>query len=308
MSLPKRPVQRIACIGEVMIELIAHEGGTATLGIAGDTYNTAVYLARALGEHDAGVSYVTALGVDPYSERIRSAIEAAGIGTDCIEWREGRMPGLYAIETDEEGERSFHYWRSDSAARSLFASPSTVTLESLRRFDLVFLTGISMAILPHGVREAIMEWIDGFRERGGTVAYDSNHRTRLWDSAEAARKVNEAMWSRTDIALPSVDDEMELFGDADADAVIDRLRGLGAGHGALKCGADGPVDLATGERPRKLESVKKVVDSTGAGDSFNAAYLAALVQGESEAEAAKAGHGLAARVLRYRGAIIPDST
>ncbi|MCT8161733.1 sugar kinase [Pseudoruegeria sp. SHC-113] len=299
-------MRKIACVGEVMIELIAGQDGSALLGVAGDTYNTAVYMARGLKGSGASVSYVTALGQDPYSGRILSAIESHGIGTEAIERRAEMMPGLYAIDTDEHGERSFSYWRSTAAARTLFSEPCDVPLERLNDYDLVLISGISMAILPPAVRARIMAWAEAFSAAGGTLAYDSNHRPRLWESADVAREVNAAMWARADIALPSVDDEMALYGDADGAAVVARLRGYGVDRGALKRGAEGPLDLSTGNTPEGLPQVEKVIDSTAAGDSFNAGFLAAVARGQSDLDAAKAGHVLAAKVICHRGAIIPE--
>ena len=304
-TITKRPINRIACIGEVMIELIAGQDGSAQLGVAGDTFNTAVYLKRELSEEDATVSYVTALGSDPYSDRIFKALETHNLDTSFVERRDGAMPGLYAIDTDDAGERSFSYWRSASAARTLFTAPCEITLERLEDFDLVFFSGISLAILPPDVRANLASAIDAFRARGGTFAYDSNHRSRLWESRDIAMKCNAEMWRRADIALPSVDDEMELYGDADRLSVRSRLAGYGTTSGAMKCGADGPMDLETGELMSPEGDPIKVIDSTSAGDSFNAAYLAAIVRGESSREAALAGHRLASRVVQHRGAIIP---
>ena len=306
MTPAKRPLRKIACVGEVMIELIAGQGTAATLGVAGDTFNTAVYLARALRGTGAQVSYVTALGCDPYSDRILTEITGHGIDASLIERRPDAMPGLYAIDTDDQGERSFSYWRSAAAARSLFSPPCEVTLEALGDFDLVFLSGVSMAILPHQVREAILSWSATFRAQGGTLAYDSNHRPRLWEAPEVARQVNSAMWARADLALPSVDDEMALFGDASGDAVVNRLRRAGVTRGAMKRGSEGPLDLSSDRTPGDLARAAKVVDSTAAGDSFNAGYLAALVRGRSDLEAASDGHNLAAKVIQHPGAILPE--
>ncbi|WP_299665755.1 sugar kinase [uncultured Ruegeria sp.] len=307
MLKPKRPLRRVACIGEVMIELIAGSGSSATLGVAGDTFNTAVYLARQLRGDAASVSYVTALGADPYSDRILAAMHSHGLDTDLVERRDGKMPGLYAIETDETGERSFYYWRSAAAVRSLFQKPCQITLNSLDQFDLVFLTGISLAILPQHIRTEIIDWSDDFHKKGGTLVYDSNYRARLWESTSVARQVNDAMWTRADIALPSVDDEMSLFGDASPADVLNRLKATGVTRGALKRGAEGPVDLSSGNTPNGLANVAKVVDSTAAGDSFNAGYIAAIVQGSGDLDAARAGHNLASQVIQHPGAIIPDA-
>lgn len=306
MTIAKRPIQSICCIGEVMIELVNGRDGNIALGVAGDTYNTAVYLKRQLKTADVTVSYCTALGTDPYSTKIRDTLSHYGLDTSCIESREDKIPGLYAVDTDDQGERSFTYWRSDAAARTLFQSPGTVSLETLETFDLIYLSGISMAILPAAIREKLIDFIAAFRAKGGTFAYDSNYRPRLWEDQATAQGVNNRMWQLADIALPSVDDEMALFGDASEAAVVDRLHGFGVTAGALKRGAEGPLDLAGQAVAQDLTLVEKVVDSTAAGDSFNAGYLAALVQGQTTQMQMESGHNLAAKVITHPGAIIPD--
>ena len=89
------------------------------MACGGDTFNTAVYMARA----GIDVAYATALGDDPYSDGIVSMAAAEGIGTDLILRVPGRLPGLYMIETDPKGERRFRYWRDEAPARELFELP-----------------------------------------------------------------------------------------------------------------------------------------------------------------------------------------
>ncbi|MEM1362061.1 MAG: sugar kinase [Pseudomonadota bacterium] len=298
---------KIACIGEVMMELVSLPNGDTKLGVAGDTYNTAVYLARALQGFGALIAYVTALGTDPYSERIMQELANHGLASNWVERRETRLPGIYAVHTNDIGERSFSYWRENAAARTLLQEPCEVTFDRLSSFDLIYLSGISVAILPEDIRAALLDWIDGYRSAGGTIAFDSNYRPRLWASEDIARDTTRAFWSHTDIALPSVDDEMELFGDAGPDAVVARLKSFGVRSGAMKRGAEGPLNLATGETPSGLPIVEKVVDTTAAGDSFNAGYLGALALGQPDEAALRAGHILASQVIRHRGAIIPTA-
>src|SRR5437764_3431151 len=109
----------IVSIGEVMIELTRGPDARYGLSFGGDTFNTAVYLARA----GIDVAYATALGDDPYSDGIAALASAEGVGTDTIVRVPGRMPGLYLIETDPSGERRFYYWRDNSPARDLFELP-----------------------------------------------------------------------------------------------------------------------------------------------------------------------------------------
>ncbi len=301
-------MKSIACIGEVMIEMVADGPDRAALGVAGDTYNTAVYLARALKGADQSVNYVTALGGDAFSARIETAIAGHGIGTDYIERRGDKMPGLYAIETDAAGERSFAYWRGESAARTLFSKPCAVGLDRLGDFDLIYLSGITLAILQRAVRDDLMAALWSCQSKGALIAYDSNHRPRLWEDQKTAQRVNAAMWRLCDIGLPSLDDEMALFGDASEGEVLARFADYGVMRGALKRGVDGPLGFGGDQAVVRYQSVDKVVDSTAAGDSFNAGYLSGVARGSDESACLKNGHDLASKVIQHRGAIISENS
>ncbi len=285
---------KIGCIGEAMIEL-SMAGEDAQLGVAGDTLNTAIYMHRSAPELQ--VDYITCLGDDPFSDRILSFIDAQGVGISAIKSIAGASPGLYAITTTPEGERSFTYWRSAAAARQMFEDGDFSTLNS---YDALYLSGISMAILPHPVRLALIDWLNTAPVQ---VIYDSNYRPRLWESVDRARAITDALWARADIVLPSIDDEMHLYEES-ADVVSKRFLARG-GAGALKRAEQGPLSLGS-EVTQRYESARDVVDTTAAGDSFNGGYLGALLSGKSQAEALKSGHALAVRVVQHRGAIIPE--
>ncbi len=296
---------RIACVGECMVELTlpGADGTGSRVGFAGDTFNAAVYLKRCAPE--AEVAYVTALGTDPLSERMIGYFRAEGLDTALIERRADRVPGLYAISLDAGGERSFTYWRDSSAARSLFQPPAKVTPECLEGFDLVYLSGITLAVLSVEARAALRAFLGGFRARGGRVAFDSNYRPRLWPDADAARREIGAFWEITDIGLPSLDDEMALFGEPGETEALARLARAGVRRGALKRGAGGPLPLGEAGTLPAFPPAARVVDTTAAGDSFNGAYLAAVMRGEEEARCLGAGHAMACKVIGHPGAIIP---
>jgi len=289
----------VAAIGECMVELSPRPGGLYGLGFGGDTLNTSIYLAR-LG---VAVDYLTALGDDPFSEDMLSSWTAEGVGTGAVRRKPGRLPGLYLIQTDGTGERRFHYWRDQAPARELFAESGSPDLTGYR---WIYLSGISLSLYGEAGRKRLHETIDAARAAGARVAFDLNYRPRGWPSASAAAAAMDAMLSRCDLALPSLDDAIALYGSGQARALLDRFRALGPGEVVLKQGP-GAALLANGETTAEVPAapVATVVDTTAAGDSFNAGYLAARIAGASPVDAAVSGHRLAAAVIGHPGAIIP---
>ena len=300
--------QTVYAIGECMIELQRKADGTGMdYRFGGDTLNTAVYMARLLDPTRARVAYVTGLGVDGMSGEMLASWEREGIDTTCVQRLAGRLPGLYMIETEPGGERRFHYWRKDAAARYWIEAPDGgKVLARLARARMVYLSGISLAILPGADRERLIAALVRCRANGGSVVFDNNYRPRLWDSADLAREVYLRMLAHTDIALLTIDDEHALHGQETPRQVVERTRSYGVGEVVVKCGAGPAVVWADGRLHEVApQPVKDVVDTTAAGDSFGAGYMAARLSGKDPVAAARAGHLLAGAVIRQRGAIIP---
>ncbi len=287
---------KIACIGEAMIEL-STDGVNANIGVAGDTLNTAVYLKRCAPHID--VHYVTCIGADDFSKKILAFISKENIDTTYIEQDPNGTPGLYAITNDANGERSFTYWRSQSAARQLFSDSN---FEFLKNFDAIYLSGITLAILPATVREAWLKWL---MQHKITVIYDSNHRPKLWEDLITAKSVNTLFTERADILLPSVDDEMEIYSETELQ-VSERHFGVRS-FGILKRAEKGPISLGFNSGQVAFDAVEEFCDSTAAGDSFNGAFLASWFTHKNPVKAMIAGHKCAAYVIQKRGAIVPNN-
>jgi len=277
-----------------------------TMSYGGDTLNTAVYLAR-LG---IDVEYITALGDDSMSAWMIDNWKTEGVGCRFVERYKESSPGLYLIETDSVGERSFTYWRDQSPVRRMFDSAQKVqrVFARLCEFRYLFLSGITLALYDDSSLTRIFSMIKEYRSRGGIVIFDGNYRPRLWPSQASCQAAYETMYQLTDIAMPTLEDEQSLFGYADPQDVIARIRGLGVRELVLKMGAKGcfvvndETDVCVGTR------AVDVVDSTSAGDSFNAGFLAARLHRESLPDCAAAGHRLASVVIQHAGAIIPKSS
>jgi 2-dehydro-3-deoxygluconokinase len=298
---------KVASIGECMIELRHRGERDLELAYGGDTLNFAVYLARLTRRRGVAIDYVTALGEDPYSDAMLAMWRGEGIGCELVARLPGRLPGLYTIRTDEHGERTFTYWRSASAARDLLhGAHGSHIARRLAGYDVLYLSGITLSILDQAQRETLMALADRVRAQGGRVVFDSNFRPAGWPDPDEARAAFDQMLRRVDIALPTLDDDQALFGVQDAADCARRLHDLGVAEVAVKLGADGchlSSDGRSGLVP--AEKVARVVDSTAAGDSFNAGYLAARLAGAEPAAAAAQGHRIAARVIGHPGAVIP---
>jgi 2-dehydro-3-deoxygluconokinase len=299
--------QTVYAIGECMIELqrsVSNPGMDYRFG--GDTLNAAVYMSRLLDPARVRVAYVTGLGVDGMSAEMLASWEREGIDTRCVQRLPDRLPGIYMIETDPSGERRFHYWRKDSAARYWLEAPEAgKVLVQLASARMVYLSGISLAILSEADRELLISALAQCRARGGSVVFDNNYRPRLWESAQAAAEVYRRVLAQTDIALLTLDDEHAIYGQESAHQVVERTRGYGVKEVVVKCGAEPCVVWADGQLFEVApEPVEDVVDTTAAGDSFGAGYMAARLSGDGPADAARAGHRLAGTVIRHRGAII----
>lgn len=291
---------RVVVLGEGMLELSAAQASDASgwrLGYGGDTLNCAVHLAR----FGADVAYATALGDDPFSDRLRAAWAGEGLDVSLILTDPDRRPGLYAITTDEAGERSFTYWRGESAARRLFALLDTPRLvAAVARADLLLLSLISLAILPRAGRATLFDLCRAVRARGGRVAFDSNYRPRLWSDPDEARQAHAEALALTDIGLPTLEDEAALHGVRDAAAVATHWRAAGVGEVAVKLGAAGCL---VGDAVLPVPACLDPLDTSGAGDAFDAGYLHARLAGRTPRDAALIGHRLAGWVVTQPGAI-----
>jgi 2-dehydro-3-deoxygluconokinase len=290
--------------GECMVELASTEQPSIyKQGFAGDVFNTLWYAARWLGP-DWQVRMHTALGTDQLSEEL--AAFAAQAGIDCAQAPRiaGAMPGLYMIRLDK-GERRFFYWRGQSAARRMLQDRDLVARQ-IAQAKVIYLSGITLAILPPDDRAHLIEMIGHARSQGKLIAFDPNIRPALWENRDALRLALTQAASASSVTLPSFDDEQTAFGDTTPEATIARYKSAGSEMVVVKNGAH-PVFAGDAgnvlDYPTPALS-QPMVDSTAAGDSFNAGFLAAWLRGETLDSAIRAGQKLAGQVIRAHGALV----
>ncbi|BCK08914.1 2-dehydro-3-deoxygluconokinase [Vibrio cholerae] len=310
-------MKHIAIVGECMIELNGKPFGAMHQTFGGDTLNAAVYLRRGCEANtnpdDIKVSYVTALGTDPISSGMLSRWQEEGVATQLVLRDPTRTPGLYLIQLDDQGERTFLYWRNQSAARYLLQHPDFGQIkQALNQVDMVFLSGITLAILPVEDRIALLNLLVELKAKGVEIAFDSNFRPALWpqDDNHTVKEIYQVMYQLTDVTLVTFDDEQWIWGDSTPEQTIQRLTALGVQKCIVKLGAEGCLiqDSSTSifaPQAVPTQPVAQVVDTTSAGDSFNGGFLSAYLAGADLATACQRGNTLAGTVIQHRGAIIP---
>lgn len=291
---------RLVSIGEAMVELAPEGDDRYRQGFAGDCFNTVWHMGHLLADK-ARCGFVTTLGTDRFSERFVREMQADGLDTSGIMRDETRTMGLYLIELDG-AERSFHYWRKDSAARRLADDPTALE-RALADAALVHVSGITLAILDAPGRDRLFSALRSLRQKGAIVTFDPNVRPKLWASAEECRETLLRMLGLTDIALPSFDDEAALWGDAEPEATLQRMAALGIAEAVVKDGSK-PVHVLSEGTISSFETppVHALRDTTGAGDSFNAGYLAGRCLGRDMAGAVALGQRLSGIVIGHLGA------
>lgn len=300
--------KRVALIGECLIELNGKPFGPLQQTFGGDSLNTAVYLAR-LMRPTIEVKYVTVLGTDALSDGMVQRWQAEGINTALTLRDPARRPGIYLIQVDAGGERTFLYWRGESAARFLLQHPGYGEVATeLAKTDLIYLSGISLAILPEQDRSKLLDQLRQLAAGGTDVAFDTNFRPALWPSVDAARATSSAIFPATRLLFVTYDDEQRLWGDSSPEATLTRLHAAKAAFVVVKLGAAGCL-FSDGTKVVTIAAapIAMITDTTAAGDAFNAGFLAAWLKGHSPEDCCRVANALAGAVIQHRGAIIPAS-
>lgn len=298
---------QVAVIGECMVEL-QKSGELYKQAFGGDTLNTALYLSRLTQSQGVTTRYLTGLGQDPFSQQMLSSWQQEGINTENVAISDKLLPGMYLIETSPDGERRFFYWRDNAAAKFWLNEDSKAhTQQLLNEQQFIYLSGISLAILPDAARQLLFEILQQAKQHGAKIIFDNNYRPTLWPSKDVTKQAYQQILNLTDIAFLTFDDEQLLYGDIQEAESITRAQQCGVKEIVIKRGADACfiiIDHQKIEVP--ANKVDHVVDTTAAGDSFSAGYLACRILGGTPIEAAKTGHLLAGTVIQHRGAIIPS--
>ncbi len=289
----------IVCLGEPLIEFNRPkegDGRTWLQGFGGDSQNVAIAAAR----QGASTGYLTSVGQDWMGDAFLDLWRSEGVDASRVT-RHPTAPTGVSFVTHSPAGHKFDYLRKNSAASLM--TPATLAADYIAGARVFHLSAIGQAI-SDSARETCDAAIDVARKAGVKVSYDTNLRLRLWE-LDVAREVVDATIARCDIALPSLDDSQQLTGLKEPEAIAAYYLGLGAPLVALKMGAEGSL-IATRERKTRIAPHKvEAVDATGAGDTFDGAFLTRLLAGDDAETAARYANVAAALSTTGYGAVTP---
>jgi len=289
----------IVSLGEPLIEFNRPkegDGRTWLQGFGGDSQNVAIAASR----QGATAGYLTSLGQDWMGDAFldlwkSEGLDASGVG------RHPTAPTGVSFVTHSAAGHKFDYLRKNSAASLM--TPETLAKDYIAGAKFFHLSAIGQAI-SETARATCDAAIDAAKAAGVKVSYDTNLRLRLWDLETARRKIDETL-ARCDIALPSLDDSQQLTGLTEAEAIADHYLKLGAPMVALKMGAEGSLIVTASKRYRLPAHRVTAVDATGAGDTFDGAFLARLLEGDDPETAGRYANVAAALSTTGYGAVTP---
>jgi len=289
----------IVAIGEPMVEFNEdRSGGSAVYrpGHGGDTSNAIIAAAR----QGARTAYYTHLGDDAFGQQFLDLWDQEQVGRVDVVLQAGARTGIYFVTHGPEGH-AFSYYRSGSAASLM--GPKDIPDGMIESARVLHVSGISQAISTSAC-DMVFEAISRARNAGRVVSYDTNLRLRLWP-LDRARAVIHAAVAMSDIALPGLDDAEQLTGLSGPEAICDFYLDLGVKIVALTMGKNGTMVAVPGERRHVPARVVTAIDATGAGDTFDGAFLAEWLRGGDAFAAAAYANAAAALSTQGYGAVAP---
>jgi 2-dehydro-3-deoxygluconokinase len=282
------------------VELTERSSNQFQLGFAGDTFNTAYYLSQL---SRLSVFFASAIGVDPYSVEMKHFIQSQNINTDYLLEDPQHLSGLYFVKTDQFGERDFFYYRENSAAKDFFNLIDDSIINDLSSFDILYTTGISLAVFLN--KERLINLIKKAKRNQAAIYFDNNFRARLWSSKEAAINAFNKVHLLCDGLFVTFQDEQLLYDDKSVHDTIQRYLAKNLPFVVIKNGSEDAIILKDGKVVSyPTQPVANVTDTTGAGDSFNAACISGLSEGLTIEATIPEAHKLAAAVIQHQGALI----
>lgn len=258
--------RNIVALGECLVEFSELEGELYRQSFAGDTLNTLFYASR-LG---LATGYISMLGDDPYTGGIETLLSAEQIDRSLV-GRSSRTNGIYFIKRDSSPNTRLHFIRDRSAAKQAI---DLLDLQFVREYILnshVF----HLSLIAIGMTENKQRLLELVGSVAGRIliSLDTNYRSSVWESSDQARETLADYLPHIDLLFVTDTDDRAYHGERSTVEVIKHYQSFGVPEFAYRMGAAGSIVFSGKADGIKAIPNIEVLDTTGAGDAYNAGYL-----------------------------------
>ena len=277
----------VITLGETMVSLCPDGAGPLSYGknfsmhIAGAESNMAIGLQK-LGH---ATTFVSRLGKDEFGRFIRRMIQAEGGKVECRE-DEKHSTGIMFKENLNADETRVHYYRKGSAAS--YMEPEDVKEDWVKGAAVLHLTGIT-PVLSESCSRTVAHAISLAQKNGVKLSFDPNIRLKLWGDKDYKELIAGILY-HAQIVMLGVEEAEKLFGLTEKEAIEKHIFSHGiCEYLAIKDGDKGAYVTDGSNRYFIPPFECKSIDPIGAGDAFNAGFLAGILEGKSLKECGAMG-------------------
>ncbi len=297
----------VACLGEVLVDFIAEETGTLNAVSSFRKYPGGAPANVAVGIARLGITsgFIGKVGADTFGDFLISTLEQNGVDTKGITQTKEAPTALAFVSRSASGDRDFLFYRNPCADTLL--TESELPLDWLNQIQYLHIGGVSLTRDPS--RQTTLRATEAAKQKGAKITFDPNLRLDLWSNGlSECRTVIHSILEYTDILLPSQEELTTLMATDNLNEAIHHAHKKGPSIICVKQGAHGSL---ISEKNREGETRQftqlpfdvEVIDTTGAGDGYNAGLIVGLVQGLSIEKAVLRGTAVASLVITKMGAM-----
>ncbi len=291
----------VCSIGEAMIEISNLKNSLYNQSFAGDTLNFCNYLDK----KKLNAFFLSAIGKSEINQSLLDFVKSKKISTKHIKQINQSEVGLYLIKNKNNGEKQFFYWRDESAAKQYFNNIDFLNLyKELKNFDYIYFSGITLSIIHISKLNNFIKLLKQLKVKKIKIVFDFNIRPSRWNKKNLNKFFNSVL-KFVDICFLSGEDMNYWKNKNNIKSYEKIVRKYKIKHSIFRKNAKFTyVFLNKTKYVFRNKLLKKVVDTSGAGDGFNAAYLSNFIVNNDPLLALKAGSSLGSKIVMKKGAIV----
>jgi len=291
----------VCSIGEAMIEISNIKNSLYNQSFAGDTLNFCNYLDK----KKLNAFFLSAIGKSEINQSLLDFVKSKKISTKYIKKINQFEVGLYLIKNKDNGEKQFFYWRDESAAKHYFNNIDFLNLyKELKNFDYIYFSGITLSIIHISKLNNFIKLLNLLKSKKIKIVFDFNIRPSRWNKKNLNIFLDSVL-KFVDICFLSGEDMNYWKNKNDIKSYEQIVRKYKLKHSIFRKNAKFTyVFLNKTRYVFKNKLLKRVVDTSGAGDGFNAAYLSNFIVNNDPVLALKAGSSLGSKIVMKKGAIV----